>query len=1526
MTDNIQSFPLILSIKDDGSAKRVVDGIALQIDQLVKRRVAGGSDPLGIKAMIAGLSTAPLQKAINDQAAAENSLAQQRERATRDQMAAEAALAQQMARDSQQRIADVQRELDAAMSGIRARQAAQTAAFEQAEAQGNALIALDKQRIAESAALVAAPSQAPQGLYFNPAGTQAAAASARTLANALEEVAAAAHQSATANTEATATDRAFAVTAREAAAAAALEAGRLEELAATQARVAAAAGESGSRFAAAGLLVENSVRAQRFAMIQASQQVQDFAIQIQGGQNPLVAFSEQASQLAFVMSGMGGTAGRVAAFFAGGWGSAIFIGLSALTLFTNGLFENKKAHEEAEKAAKAFGERQAEIKNFIDETTGALKEQNKSLVLNAILTRQAAIAANDKEIADSRRKAFDAASKAAFVTTQAAPGTTTSGVGFTDDSLVQKAIKDAAGNVDVLADSLNRLAADRPQLKKVALEVAGIGGQAILATQNNRKLNEELAALTGNTHVALGKASDLAGLVAVAAATDKYSLAIAKLNLQKKALDASYDNRSFVGTRDDYVAQAGALEKQIKLTEKAKSDAAKAAAAGRADAKRQAGERRAELFAEAAAIGDGTEAIKAADSAYEATILHLKDQLREGLISSSDAKAAAINARQVRNAAVDAAEGMKKLSEALTRDFQQADGENNFVDRYQKILADVAKLRKLIKDSGVDQIKLGDVIYVPADADRLEQQAKSNIYLKPITDANRALSEQAAIDAQILAGHQVEAQFLREKFQILNSYGTLNAEDRAALEAKLAPLRAALDLEHQRGLAIDALNAKNRIQLDYLQNTKTALQDMAVAFAKGDIQGLIATPGKLLDAFQQMQGQKLFESLFGQQFRDLEDQINGGTGLRAAADKFAGSVDKVSTQTDRTTTALDKLAQAAEGAASAVSGGAATTDPSTGDIVVTAARASTIDLSAKTINRLADDQKSALSKAIGKDLLGGLTPILQAASIGQQFGRLLGGSNGASIGGGIGGLLQLGANQIGLGGDLASLTAAAGQYAPLAALAMQAGSAAFNLVAGPGKQKNVTSSGFFGIIGSILGGLFATTKRGGALVTSGTAKPQIFGNDAGTEANAGTLAGSVQSGLNQIANALGVTLGNFAVSIGYFGDKIRVDTSGYTGSLDSKHAPALHGFDTEAEAIQFAIVDALKDGAIKGIHQGAINLLEAGGDLDTALQKALSFEQVFKDLKARTDPVGAALDAVNAKFDSLRQTFAEAGASADDLAKLEQLYGLERADAVKQAQQQLTGALQDLLDTLTYKGDTGLSLRTREANAAAAFDPLAATIRAGGQVDQDKFTAAAQAYLDIERQIFGSSSAYFDKLAEITGLTSQAIANAGGTVATTAAQVTAAAQAATSPTTTTSAISAATTSGIGSYTGIAANDNATLAASIAQALAAQTAALQIAPDRVAQFTAAQLADAIRASVAPLALPAGSNIAPIPTQAMVQAMELQIGTLNDVVVELKQQTVTLQAQLGAVNQNLGTLIENGLAANDRGYVAVKDQNF
>jgi hypothetical protein len=98
----------------------------------------------------------------------------------------------------------------------------------------------------------------------------------------------------------------------------------------------------------------------------------------------------------------------------------------------------------------------------------------------------------------------------------------------------------------------------------------------------------------------------------------------------------------------------------------------------------------------------------------------------------------------------------------------------------------------------------------------------------------------------------------------------------------------------------------------------------------------------------------------------------------------------------------------------------------------------------------------------------------------------------------------------------------------------------------------------------------------------------------------------------------------------------------------------------------------------------------------------------------------------------------------------------------------------------------------------------------------------------------------------VTSLTAQAIQNAGGTVSTAAQAVQQAASVA--GTTTINPVTGLTTvtpTGQSPAVTAASNDNATLAASIAQSFAQQTAELKIPSDRVALFTSAQGAQMIQ---------------------------------------------------------------------------------
>lgn len=280
---SLNSFPLVISVREEGSlatttafvekslistanraraafddagksidrafsidGSRMAPGVAAtrrEVEKLTQSVIAFQNKQItgNIRNSLSAVSGSAVQREFEQQARAENALEAQRQRAQAE------------------RIASIEREFAIAMQAIQARQAAQTASFKVAEGEGNRLIALDRQRIQEGARSIAAPSQGST-IYFDPAGSQQAAAAARLQAAALAEVARAADLVALETGKASAADRAFAASAREAAAAAEFEAVRLEAVALTHGKVAAAASAAGLKMAQAGALATGAMR------------------------------------------------------------------------------------------------------------------------------------------------------------------------------------------------------------------------------------------------------------------------------------------------------------------------------------------------------------------------------------------------------------------------------------------------------------------------------------------------------------------------------------------------------------------------------------------------------------------------------------------------------------------------------------------------------------------------------------------------------------------------------------------------------------------------------------------------------------------------------------------------------------------------------------------------------------------------------------------------------------------------------------------------------------------------------------------------------------------------------------------------------------------------------------------------------------------------------------------------------------------------------------------------------------------
>lgn len=280
-----------------------------------------------------------------------------------------------------------------------------------------------------------------------------------------------------------------------------------------------------------------------------------------------------------------------------------------------------------------------------------------------------------------------------------------------------------------------------------------------------------------------------------------------------------------------------------------------------------------------------------------------------------------------------------------------------------------------------------------------------------------------------------------------------------------------------------------------------------------------------------------------------------------------------------------------------------------------------------------------------KEALSGFLDALPGVLANAKIGSMVGGGVGGAVGGAIGGalgkeFLTKGLQDIGgkvFGKALGSLAG------PLGAIAG-------------------------GLLGGLVGGLLTKTKTGTATLTQiagGAMQKTLGGNNAALKGVADKMAGGLLTALGNIAEQLGGTLGgNVKLSIGQRKKDFVVDP---TGAGRTKGAGVMNFGQDQAAAVAYVTQLAIQQGIVTGISAGAQTLIRAGSDLNTQVQKALKFDQVFKDLKKETDPLGASLDELSVEMAKLKTVFDEAGASAEDYAKLEELFAIRQAKAIFEA-------------------------------------------------------------------------------------------------------------------------------------------------------------------------------------------------------------------------------------------------------------------
>lgn len=512
---------------------------------------------------------------------------------------------------------------------------------------------------------------------------------------------------------------------------------------------------------------------------------------------------------------------------------------------------------------------------------------------------------------------------------------------------------------------------------------------------------------------------------------------------------------------------------------------------------------------------------------------------------------------------------------------------------------------------------------------------------RPITDRIKGADKELQIQRLLLQGREEEADLLRDQHDLMRQLGVDTKEQLDDELKKRGITKDQLDLLRSQREQIEINNrAQARLdravrssgaklrELDRAQESLTrAIADLPND-ARGALKGLAAS---LRQQINDIIAARIADNIFGDLFAKLDAEIRGKKPIDAATKNYVDSTVKASTALiDLTSNILrasaamggvpnDNVLSAGKVAKEVVEKAADIAaksleeayDPN-GEIVVTAPT--------RKKNGAADEAAEAL-KTSARSLKAIAKSIMEGGFYGQAASSLVFGKQGSSLGSFVGGAIGKSLGEKFLGKGLESIMSGLGGAAgPIGAIAG-------------------------GLLGSVVGGLFKKSPRGYATIGGSNGELGIVGQGGNSKSarKAGVQAADATlDTLDRIAEALGGSYdaSRGSVSIGRSGDSWHVDTTG-RGRLKKKQGGIDFDDDYEA-AVRFATMDLIKDGVLTGLRASTQRLLQAGKELDAALQKALDFESVFTRLKEYRDPVGAAMDTLDKEFTRLKKIFDEA--------------------------------------------------------------------------------------------------------------------------------------------------------------------------------------------------------------------------------------------------------------------------------------------
>jgi len=626
---------------------------------------------------------------------------------------------------------------------------------------------------------------------------------------------------------------------------------------------------------------------------------------------------------------------------------------------------------------------------------------------------------------------------------------------------------------------------------------------------------------------------------------------------------------------------------------------------------------------------------------------------------------------------------------------------------------------------------------------------------KPFDDYMEKARQAEEIDRLTLAGKQDQAAALKDIVALQKQQGPLTDD-------QLKKVLETVQAERDRAMVIRDQQALIQANVQAVHDMRGALEQTVGGLLRGRV-SIGAIVDSFANSFVTLTSKRVVESMFGDMLRQLEKEANGESPLDAASKKMATSLDDGSKAVDDFATsvraAVGRINGTPAGAAAPASAAAVTPDldPSYvngNEINVTRERPKPnsplpqsnvlVDMFAGVLN--------GFKLGVPTAIVAGLKPVL------NRLETVLPGAIGGALTGGTVAKAVFGNSESGIGGAIGG---AIGNKLGEKFLSKGLSSVFGKALGGLGGP---IGSIVGGVLGGLVGGLFHKTKFGYAIVSD--KEVSAGGNSAEMTANARASGDSLQSSINTIAQRLGAQVGSYLVSIASFdngwihvdsaGDPSVASDNGWWRRARAEGREAYDGKDPQA-AMQAAIADAIKDGAIKGVSAAVQQALRSSPDIDKGLAEAIKVQQV----ELAIGGIQAQLDKAFKDFEiQAAERVRIAKQYGFDLVKLEQRNAEDRLRLTKQMLADQVGSLQQLVDDMTsgslFEGsavDQRQALLDKITAAKAEAD-------AGTEGAADKLANLLQQLNGVSRDAFGTTGGFASDRSTILDAARDTIAKA----------------------------------------------------------------------------------------------------------------------------------------------------------------------